>query len=593
MTNLCRNFVKRAVAGYRIVQRERSLAGISEGAGVGAPGGRVEGPISYFPTSVGIPTSIGTVVTEKIELTTGERGFKIPEVIPKIYTIEPDTSEEPVKKFYMAYPLIPNKPKNNEPVFAYTRIFWDKNNNRYNYQLFEPKLTYKIQDALNKIKELLEQKLDIDFSKLKKFEAKQYLEKQVEDILKHFGFKLTEIETEILKYYIQRNFIGLGKIEALMQDQNIEDVSCDGVNIPIFIFHRNTHLGSMISNITFDDSEELDSFIIRISQLCGKNVSVANPLLNGSLPDGSRIQATLATDIARRGSNFTIRKFTEEPLTPVHLLNSGTIDVKSLAYLWFMIDHGRSMLISGGTATGKTTFLNMLSLLIRPEKKILSIEDTPELILPHTHWVPTVARTAIASGKVGEIDLFDLLKESLRQRPDYIIVGEVRGKEAYILFQQMATGHPSLATIHAENISKLADRLTTPPISLPPSLMRSLDIVVFLSNLKYKNHFVRRAIEILEIAGFNTKERMPIVNQVYKWDPIKDRFDTSNSSIILEKVSQLTGTREKKVQEDIEKKMAILNWMKDSNIVNYRDVYKILSIYYGEPERLLSIIRGV
>ncbi|MEM7825078.1 MAG: type II/IV secretion system ATPase subunit [Candidatus Aenigmatarchaeota archaeon] len=605
MTDLIRNFVRRAVIGCRIVQRERIAAGTGGISTVGAPTTAPVGipmtvQVSYpsvsstaAPASVSIsPISAEKIVAEKVELVESGKGIEVPEIIPKVFTIESEMPE-PERKISMIYPLIPKKPKKGEPIFAYTKIFWDKNAHRYIYQLVEPQLTPKIKDNLDKVIELLEQKLDVDFSKLKKFEAIEYLEKQVADILKFFGFNLTETEIKILNYYIRRNFIGLGRIEPLIQDPYIEDISCDGVNIPIFIFHRNPVIGSLISNISFENQDELDSFIIRLAQLCGKSISVSNPLLAGSLPDGSRVQATLATDIARRGSNFTIRKFTTEPFTPVHLLNYGTIDVKSLAYLWFMIDHGRSILISGGTATGKTTFLNMLSLFIRPERKIVSIEDTPELILPHIHWVPTVARTAIATGKTGEVDLFDLLKESLRQRPDYIIVGEVRGKEAYILFQQMATGHPSLATIHAENIHKLSDRLTTPPISLPPSLMRSLDIIVFLSSLKYKNHFVRKMIEILEITGFDPKTKMPTFNQVYKWNPIKDKFDRSNPSILLQKVSELSGIKERKIKEEIEKRMVVLQWMKDNNISNYRDVYKILSIFYGEPEKLLSIIRGV
>ena len=305
------------------------------------------------------------------------------------------------------------------------------------------------------------------------------------------------------------------------------------------------------------------------------------------------MQCTLATDIARRGSNFTIRKFTEEPLTPTHLLKFGTIDVKTLAYLWFVVDTGKSILVSGGTASGKTSFLNVLSLFIRPEKKIISIEDTGELRLPHPHWIPTVARTAISTeGKTGEVDLFDLLKESMRQRPDYIIVGEVRGKEAYILFQQMATGHPSLATIHAENLPKLMDRLTTPPISLEPSLIESADLIIFLSVMHYKNKFIRKVLEVIEIAGFDQKTKFPIINLVSKWDPKVDKFDIVGKSFLLKKISNFTGVTEKEIRDEIERRIIVLSWLQKHNIYDYVDIYKVFSLYYRDPKKLLSMIEG-
>ncbi|MCS7106190.1 MAG: type II/IV secretion system ATPase subunit, partial [Candidatus Aenigmarchaeota archaeon] len=407
--------------------------------------------------------------------------------------------------------------------------------------------------------------------------------------------EVNEKEKLIVRYYIERDFIGLGRIEPLMADENIEDISCDGVGIPIFVFHRNPKLGSIVTNIVFNDPDELDSFIHRLAQLCGKSISVATPLVGGSLPDGSRVQAALATDIARRGSNFTIRKFTVEPLTPIHLLKYGTIDIPSLAFLWLAVDFGRSVLVAGGTASGKTTLLNVLSLFIRPEKRIVSIEDTPELKLPHPHWVPYVARTAIGTEDKrlrGEIDLFDLLKESLRQRPDYIVVGEVRGREAYVLFQEMATGHPSLATIHAENINKLIDRLTTPPISLPASLIGSLDLVVFLLRVRYREKHVRKVNQIVEIVGIDPETKEPIVNEVFRWDAMKDKIIVANKSMTLKKIAEFMGLTEQQVKEELERRMVVLNWMMEKNITRYKDVYNVFNMYYASPEKVLASIIG-
>ncbi|MCC5994122.1 MAG: type II/IV secretion system ATPase subunit [Candidatus Aenigmarchaeota archaeon] len=512
--------------------------------------------------------------------------------IPRQLRIIPPSPQPQPEEVSLSYPLIPRSPKEGEKIFAFAKIYWDRRRQTYFYELVEPKLNDKMKETIKRIKELLEQRLDVDLSKLNLMRAKEYLKKQIEDIIRYFKFKLTAEEIEVVRYYIERDFLGLGRIEPLMKDPNIEDISCDGLDIPVFVFHRDPRIGSIPTNIVFSDPDELDSFVIKLAQLAGKSVSISQPLVSGTLPDGSRLQATLATDIARRGSNFTIRKFSEEPLTPIHLINYGTADERILAYLWLVVDYGRSILVAGGTASGKTTLLNVLSLFIRPEKKIVSIEDTAEIILPHPHWVSHVARTPISTGKEGEIDLFQLLKESLRQRPDYLILGEVRGQEAYVLFQQMATGHPSLATIHAENLSKLVDRLTSPPISLPHSLIGSLDIIVFLQRIKYKQKSVRRITEVVEMIEFPKEERNPIVNYVFKWNPFNDTFEIGERSVVLKRISQSFGLSEKEILDEFQRRVAILKWMKEKNITDFKEVYAILSAYYSTPNRVLALIES-
>ena len=522
-------------------------------------------------------------------------GYDLPIFSESRLKVDYGISKSEATQIKLSYPLIPSKPQKGEKILASAKIEWDPQKNKYIYTVIEPPFDEKMKSIIFKIKELIEQRLDIDFSKLKKFEAIDYLHKNINELLSYYSFKLTDDEKAAINYYIERDFVGLGKIEPFMKDPNIEDISCDGIGIPIFVFHRNPKIGSLETDVVFQTEEELDSNIIRLSQLSGKSISVATPLIDGSLPDGSRIQATLATDIARKGSNFTIRKFTEEPLTPVHLLEFGTVDVATLAYLWMAVDFGRSVLVCGGTATGKTTFLNVLSLFIKPDKKVISIEDTPELKLPHPHWVPQVARTSLTiegSKKIGEIDLYDLLKETMRQRPDYIIVGEVRGKEAFVLFQEMATGHPSLSTIHAENPSKLIDRLTTAPISLPLSLVGSLDIIVFLTMVRYKDANVRKVSEIFEVTGIDTKTNQPRTNRVFGWNPVTDKFDIVGKSIMMEKISNLTGMSEKEVSEELKRRMFVLNWLKERNIVNYKDVFAVLNMYYTYPDRTISTMSG-
>jgi flagellar protein FlaI len=329
--------------------------------------------------------------------------------------------------------------------------------------------------------------------------------------------------------------------------------------------------------------------VIKLAQKCNKSISIAKPLLDGSLPDGSRIQATLGTDIARKGSNFTIRKFTERPLTPTHMLRFKTLNSTQLAYLWMAIENGQSMLISGGTATGKSSMLNVLSLFIRPNAKVVSIEDTAELRLPLPHWVPHVARTPIAvEGKIGEVSLFDLLKSSLRQRPDYIIVGEVRGKETYVLFQQIATGHTGLATIHAANFPQLIDRLITPPISLPPTLLENIGIIVFLVVTKIKGAYVRRANSIVEITGM--KNERPLFRPIFNWKAIGDTFELKGKSVVMKTIANRQGLTEEHIKDELARRKTILEWMLKRGVYDYKDVARIVSTYYSDPGRLLDYI---
>ncbi|MFH1105657.1 MAG: ATPase, T2SS/T4P/T4SS family [Candidatus Aenigmatarchaeota archaeon] len=504
---------------------------------------------------------------------------------------EPEEEEVSYADVNLTYPLIPRNPRRGETVYAYANIRWDPSDNSLVYYLFEPKLTEEEKQILSKTKELLEEKLDIDLRKLKRPEAFSFLMRKTDEVFGLLNVAIPADRQNILKYYIRRDFIGLERIEPLMNDSQIEDISCDGFNIPIYIFHRNPKIGSIKTNVMFNAVDELDKFTIKLAQRCEKTVSVAEPLLSGGLADGSRVQATLGTDIARRGSNFTIRKFTEVPLTPIDLMNFGTINATALAYLWLAVEHGKSILIGGTTASGKTTLLNVLSLFIKPNKKIVSIEDTAELKLPHPHWVPEVARTAISQvegRKIGEVDMFDLLKESLRQRPDYIIVGEVRGKEAYVLFQQMASGHAGLSTIHADSLPKLIDRLTTPPISLPASLMQNLDIVIFADITKFKKRVIRKTDVILEILGVENEK--PVGNEVFRWNPMKNCLEIVGKSSVLKKIAYSSGLDEKSMQDEIANRIKVLQWMRDNNINDLDGVARIFSSYYHDPESVMGYV---
>ncbi|RLJ09179.1 MAG: hypothetical protein DRP15_04155, partial [Candidatus Aenigmatarchaeota archaeon] len=507
-----------------------------------------------------------------------------------VYKNTPFTFETKKPMYYVNvyYPLIPRFPKKGETVFAYANIRWDKKTAQLVYYVIEPKITELDKVIIGKTEKILEERLDVDFVKLGIVKAKELLRNEINSILSELQ-GTDENRKPILTYYIEKDILGLGKIEPLINDPNIEDISCDGVGIPIYVYHRDPRFGSLMTNIFFENKDELNSFMIRLAQKCRKSISIAEPLLDASLPDGSRVQATLGTDIARKGSNFTIRKFTEDPLTPTHMMKFGTMNSVQLAYLWLAVENGQSVLISGGTATGKTSLLNALSLFIRPSLKIVSIEDTPELRLSHPHWVPEVARTPLSiEGRKGEVSLFDLLKSSLRQRPDYIVMGEVRGKEAFVLFQQMATGHPSLATIHAASIEQLIDRLTTPPISLPPTLLENIDIIIFLALTRLKGNYVRRVNKILEVTGI--KGDKPLTNRIFEWDALEDSFRLTGKSVILQRIAKRMGITEISVQEEVMRRKIVLEWMLEQNIFDYKEVTKIISTYYSNPEKIMDLV---
>jgi flagellar protein FlaI len=544
--------------------------------------------------SGGGPSGIGGAYNisggKNVEILNKSKGVSLSEKTGKRYIRKRDEDEVDLTTVNLTYALIP---RGSRTPFAASNIKWSPSDSSLIYYLIEPELTPPEKDLLNKIKLSLVEKLDVDFTTLRKGEAKDYLRNKFLEMVSLMARDLPPERQKYLMYYIERDFIGLGKIEPIMQDPEIEDVSCDGVGIPIYIYHRNPVIGSIKSNVKFESAEELDVFVNKLAQRCGKTVSIASPLVGASLPDGNRLQATLGTDIARRGSNFTIRKFTESPLTPINLLKFKTMDAKIAAYLWLAVEYGRSILVSGGVATGKTSTLNALSLFIKPDLKIVTIEDTPELRLPHPHWVPQVARQPISQlegRKVGEVDLFDLLRESLRQRPDYLIVGEVRGREAYVLFQQIATGHASMSTIHADSFERLMDRLTTPPISLPPNLIEALDIIVFIVKIKYGNTYVRRINSIYEVIGYDRQRKLPIINEIYRWDPITDKYKTTGDSVVVKKISDQHGISSGLLQKELKNRTKVIDWMSERNIINYKDVAKIIKLYYARPEQVLDVI---
>ena len=483
-----------------------------------------------------------------------------------------------------------------EKPYSYVRILYDNFNNEYIYEIIEPPLTKEQEELLEKIKEQLIRRFELEeFATLE--EKKRILYKMALRVLDEMGVSVDGLTFERFKYYLYRDFLGYGKIQVPMIDSEVEDISCDGVNIPIYIYHRK--YGSIRSNIKFDREDRLDKFVIWIVQKSGKHISVANPMVDATLPDGSRLQATLGKHVTTRGSSFTIRRFRSNPFTPIDLIKFHTMSREMMAYLWLAVENGMSMIVCGGTASGKTTTLNAVLLFIPPQMKIVSIEDTRELNLPHENWIPSLTREGfgevnpITGKKPGEIDMFDLLAAALRQRPQYIMVGEVRGAEAYTVFQAMATGKTCYTTFHADDVKAMVHRLENDPINLPRALITALDIVLLQAQVKVGTRMTRRVKNITEIVALDPETGELITNNAYVWNPADDSFNFSGHSYVYEKIAAIKGWSQRRMELEVRRRELILKYMEKIGVRYYKDVARIVSAYYKNPQKVLERVREV
>ena len=480
----------------------------------------------------------------------------------------------------------------NEP-YAHARILKDTGSLDKYYRVEEPTLKKDESKILNFIQETLIRTIDVRLDQLESGVVDDFLVKSVGQIIKDYKIKIDSTLKGKILYFIARKFVGYGRLDPLMRDPNIEDISCDGSGVPIFLFHR-TH-GSLRSNVKFEDEDELSAFVVQLAQKCNKYISIAEPMLDATMPDGSRIQMTLSTEITTKGSTFTIRKFRDDPITPTDLIDYNTMSAEIVAYMWLAVEHGANALFAGGTASGKTSTLNALCLFIPYESKIVSIEETREINLPHPNWIPGVSRSGfgevVGDKVVGEIDLYDLMKAALRQRPEYILVGEIRGKEAYVLFQAMATGHTTYSTFHADSAKSLVHRLEGKPIDIPRVMLQSLDVVSIQINTRVGDKHVRRCKQIIEIIDIDPTTKEILTNEAFHWDPIEDKFVYSGKSYILERLSSQIGIGKKEMKEEISRREELLCWMRENRIRAFKDVAGLVASYVDSPDELMEKIR--
>jgi len=472
-------------------------------------------------------------------------------------------------------------------------ILYDNDKKEHLYQVVEPQLTEKQEQTKEKLIVLFKKFADVDVYEGDTDDKWNVLEKALEKLIHDKQLKLEKTEKDTIFYYIIREFAGYGRIDILMHDPEIEDISCDGHGIPIFVVHKQYE--SIKTNIIYKDADELDSFVIKLSQMCGKQISVYEPVVDGKLSDGSRLQTTLGRTITML-STFTIRRFREDPLTPIDLLNNHTISPELAAYFWLTIEKGCNILFCGGTASGKTTMLNALSLFVPPSYKIVSIEDTREINLPHENWIAGTTRSGFTSTESlktsRDIDMFDLIRVALRQRPRVIIVGEVRGKEAYSLFQAMTTGHLSYSTVHASDMHSLIQRLENPPISLPRALLTSLDTIVFLNSVVVKGNPVRRITNVTEIVELDAGTNRLVTMSPFEWiGGNEDRFQNNGASRLLYRIRVENGWSDAELQQELQNRIAVLEWMRKENLRSYTDVGQIVKTYTKDPQSILQNIK--
>jgi flagellar protein FlaI len=405
---------------------------------------------------------------------------------------------------------------------------------------------------------------------------------------------LTDEEYRAIEYLLIRDKIGMGVLKPFLSDPYIEDISCDGIG-PIFIEHK--IFRGLKSVIEFKVSGELDEFVVKIAERIKRPITYRNPVVDATLPDGSRINIVYGTAISRHGSNFTIRKVNEVPLSILDIVGNNGIDYLAAAYLWICVEHGMSLFVSGETASGKTTLLNALTTFIPPENKIVTIEDTPELNVPHRNWIREVA---LAKGKgegggaTGEVSMFDLLKAALRQRPNQILVGEIRGVEGAVAFGAMQTGHPVMSTFHAASVEKLIQRLCGDPINIPKTFVDNLNLVIIQSTVKRPDgQLVRRMISCNELVGFNAETQGFTFVQMFAWDPESDTFAWTGkgSSYLLEsKIATMLGMPENRKTDiylEVEKRAKILERLHKAGYTRFWDLFHMMTRI--KKQGLLSI----
>ncbi len=471
-----------------------------------------------------------------------------------------------------------------KPPFSYAAIVQSEENMEYLYVVDELPLDRNEREGWSRLRNILEYELQAPEGEETLVES---FRRQMPAILANhekLSSKISPVGVRKIIYYLERDIVGYGKIDPLIYDEYVEDIGCSGINKSLFLWHRKYE--NIKTNIVFRDEQELDDFIMRVVHKAGKHVSIAFPIVDVTLPEKHRLAVSFGKEITPSGTSFTIRKFRKDPFTIIDLIENETMDENMAAYLWLLMENRMPLMIIGATGAGKTTALNAIACLTRPNYKIISVEEVAEINLPHENWTSTIARSGFGVEGEGEISLYDLIKSAVRHRPDLIIVGEVRGEEAYVLFQALATGHGGLCTLHAEDVSTVIKRLTQPPMNIPASIVTLMNCVVNVKHVRTpvflesgKRLSSRKFTSISEVRDANTFQ------EVFNWNPSSDTFRESISeSYLLRKLALSLDVPIEKLLDELEYRKQMLVHMVEHGIRDYKSVNKVLSKYYNNPQ---------
>jgi flagellar protein FlaI len=468
--------------------------------------------------------------------------------------------------------------------FSYALIVRDKGTGEVSYIVDEIPLNNQEQDAFMKLKNILEANLQAPHEQESPIESFRRQLPSIMEKSRGLTKDLSNVGLRKIVHFLEGEIAGFGKIDSLLADAYIEDISCNGVNIPIYLWHRKYE--NIKTNLLFKEEDELDDFVMKIVHKAGKHVSIAYPTVDATLPGKHRLAVYYKKEVTPLGTSFTIRKFREDPYTVVDLINNDTMSIEVAAYLWLLIENKLSSIIIGATGAGKTTALNAVAGMIHPEQKIISVEEVAEVNLLRENWVSTIARSGFGIESSGEISLYELIRNSVRHRPDWIIVGEVRGEEAYVLFQTLATGHGGLCTMHAEDADTAIKRLTQPPMNIPGTIIPLMNCVVSVKHVKApvlvnygKAASKRKFDKVSEVISSGT------IHDVFVWDNAAEtyRADLSNS-YLFRKISEKWSLPIDYVIEEFDKRKEVLQYLIEKNIRSHRSIATFLSKFYGNPE---------
>ncbi|MEM4160431.1 MAG: type II/IV secretion system ATPase subunit [Thermoplasmata archaeon] len=475
--------------------------------------------------------------------------------------------------------------------------------NGYYYVVIEPPLLPETEEKYNKILELmLKYATRFEETPEKKEEFELLIDKLINRIttvegkekrgfFRKFEFEkipVTARELEVLRYHIKKNILENGKIEPLIRDPYIEDIHCVGTT-QIHITHK--LFGMIATNLQFAKLGEIDEFLRNMTERIGHPVSDARPVVDAALPDGSRLNVVYSEDVSVRGPSFTIRKFSEKPYTLPRLVAWNTMSAEMAGFLWLCIENGINAFVCGETASGKTTTLNALIPFINHKFKVYSAEDTPEIISPHKVWQRMLTRESVQES--ARVEMYDLLRAALRSRPNFIVVGEIRGKEGFVAFQAMQTGHYVLSTFHAPSVKQLIQRFIGEPINIPERFMDNLNLVVFQQNVYEGGRVMRRCISIDEILRYSKEKGGVLTRNMFMWEPDRDQFffnGINNSYILEEKIAPRLKYKDKAmVYRDMEARAKAIQKLVEKKVFDYDVLNKILDEYF---ERNIDSIRN-